>query len=100
MVDSSFFGYFGGLLLSVQMIPQIIKVGRTMSAKDLSYVYLMLNLVGLQSMAIYGIIENDKPLYIPAGVSGMNTVMLLILKILCDRKESMDLKKVSEQCNV
>ena len=88
MSYSSIFGYFGGLLLSIQMIPQIIKVSKTKSAGDLSYVYLTLNLIGLQSLAIYGILENEKPLYIPAGVSGMNTVMLLILKSVYDDRQT------------
>nr|QOI90640.1 hypothetical protein HWQ62_00509 [Pyramimonas orientalis virus] len=77
-------GYTGGLLLSLQMIPQIYKVFKTQSASDLSYIYLNMNLVGLQCMAAYGILQNDRPLYIPAAVSGLNTCALIMLKIVYD----------------
>jgi uncharacterized protein with PQ loop repeat len=82
----SIVGYFGGFLLSVQMIPQIFKVIKSHSAADLSYVYLSLNLIGLQCMAMYGIYQNEKPLYIPAGVSSLNTMMLVSLKMKYDNK--------------
>ena len=84
MSFSSILGYFGCVVLSLQMIPQILRVIKTKSAGDLSYVYLTLNIIGLQSVAIYGILESERQLYMYAGVSGMNTVILMILKNVYD----------------
>lgn len=73
--------YFGGTILGLQMIPQIIKVYKTKSSADLSYAFLSLNIIGLLCMATYGISNDDKPIYIPVLFSIINTICLLNLKI-------------------
>lgn len=69
-------GYVGGALLAVQLFPQIYKVIRTKSSKDLSFPFLGLNITGLLCMTMYGLLNNDIPLYAPAIISLVNTILL------------------------
>ena len=76
MVIVDTIGYVGGALLSVQLFPQIHKVIQTKSSNDLSFQSLRLNIMGLLCMTIYGLLNNDTPLYIPAIISLSNTIIL------------------------
>lgn len=73
-------GYLGGTILSVQTIPQIWKSIRTGSSTDISYAFLLLNLFGLILMTVYGVLNEDPPVYIPTTLSTLLTNVLLIIK--------------------
>jgi len=75
-------GFFGGIILSIQMFPQIYKILNTKSTKDISTSFLILNIVGLACMTGYGVVRNDLPLYVPTSISLCNTMIVLILKIV------------------
>ena len=79
--------YIGGCILAFQMIPQIYKIIKYKSAKDISYVFLFLNMIGLLCMCTYGIHNNDKPLYITTSFSLVNTFIILIVKLYYDNRE-------------
>ena len=69
-------GYGGGILMSVQMYPQIKKVIRTESAQDISATYLVLNVLGLMCIVSYAVSQSDPPIYIPASASLLNSFVL------------------------
>lgn len=73
-------GYIGGGVLCVQLVPQIYKVYETKSANDLSYPFLMMHITGLSMMAVYGIHDENKPLYIPTLFSMFMTFVLINMK--------------------
>lgn len=74
-------GYVGGALLGIQLIPQIFKACKTNSTQDLSFNFMFLNVFGLSCMTVYGLLNADMPLYIPAMFSIVNTLILICLKI-------------------
>ena len=76
--------YIGGSILAAQMIPQIIKMNKNKSAKDISLFFLLFNIIGLTFMCSYGVHNNDKPLSITTGISLFNTIIVFILKIYYD----------------
>ena len=77
-------GYVGGSILGFQLLPQIYKTYQLRSATQLSYVFILLNLIGLTCMTIYGISLSEKPLYIPTTISLVMTSVLLFEKIYFD----------------
>lgn len=77
--------YVGGLILSSQMIPQILKIIQHKSAKDISYIFLILNLIGLSFICTYGFHIQDRPLYITTGISLFHTIIVLIIKFYYDK---------------
>jgi uncharacterized protein with PQ loop repeat len=72
-------GYVGGTLLGVQLFPQIKKALMTESIKDISRTYLFLNIIGLGCIVSYAVSKDDMPIYIPASVSFLNSVVLYAL---------------------
>ena len=72
-------GYVGGTLLGIQLFPQIKKAIATESTKDISRMYMFLNIVGLGCIVTYAVSRSDMPIYIPASVSLCNSVFLYAL---------------------
>lgn len=81
------FSLIGGGVLCVNTWPQIYKVWHSKSAKDLSYLFIVLNGLGLTLMDIYGILKSDYSLYVPISISLVNTFALLALKIKTDNTQ-------------
>jgi len=54
--------------------------------------FMGMNVTGLTLMSVYGILQEDKSLYIPMFVSLTNTIILIMLKLKLDNpKKSMSL---------
>lgn len=85
--------YFGGSLLGVQLIPQIYKIYKSKSSEDISQLFLHLNIAGLALMTSYGVINNDKPLYIPTCISLCNSSILSLLSFLYKSKKQREESK-------
>ena len=81
-------GYIGGALLGVQSAPQLLKVYRTKSAKDISSVFLSTNIAGLLCMSYYGFSTNDSVLYIPTTMSMALSTALFAMKGFYDKRDS------------
>ena len=73
--------YIGGGILAINNIPQIVKVYRTKSAEDLSYLSLNLNIIGVGFMTVYGYVTHDYPLVTSTLGSQICTCVLLGLKV-------------------
>mmetsp|Transcript_23961 Transcript_23961/g.32966 ORF Transcript_23961/g.32966 Transcript_23961/m.32966 type:complete len:122 (-) Transcript_23961:135-500(-) len=58
-------GLLGGLTISGMMIPQVVKVYRTKSAKDLSWGFLLWYFTGLTLIMIFSVLKSLWALYIP-----------------------------------
>lgn len=86
-------GFVGGIILSGCLIPQLIKAVRTKSAKDISYLWQVLSLVGLFLTFIYGIYFLLYPVFIPLILEMSLMLALTILKLnyeFCKAKDSVE----------
>jgi MtN3 and saliva related transmembrane protein len=83
---ASIFGYIGGSILAVQLIPQIIKVCRMKSAENLSFLTLFLNITGGSMVIYYGIMISQPPVYATVICSLSCNIILLICKCILDYK--------------
>lgn len=81
---SQLFSFIGGSILCINMWPQIYKTYKCDSAKELSIMFLGLNISGLLFMDVYGFLQKDMSLYIPISLSLMNSIILVFLKIKLD----------------
>lgn len=78
-------GYVGGAILAVQSIPQIVKVVRTKSSRDISYATIGTFMFGSSLMFTYGILEHRPPVYITLAISIVLNATLACLKVHHDR---------------
>ena len=81
-----FFGYSSGVFVGITLLPQVIKVFKTQSTKDLSHIFLALSLVSSVSKLIYGILINQLPIVVTAPIIGFETLILMIAKCIFDKR--------------
>lgn len=66
-------GAIGGVILAVCQAPQLIKIFRTKSAADLSYIYMALYSIGLLFICIYVSRSGDMSLAVTFEMSSSKT---------------------------
>lgn len=62
------FGWVGGIINALHVLPQVIKIFRTKSTKDISYYSLVIKLIAAITYTIHGIIIQDPPLLYMTGL--------------------------------
>jgi MtN3 and saliva related transmembrane protein len=80
-MDLEILGLFGGLLVTISLLPQVIKSYKTKSTKDISIVYTLILMTGLAFWVLYAILNKIIPLAIFASIEFLMTLSLLILKL-------------------
>ena len=74
-------GLAAGTLTTIAFLPQMFQIWRTKSAKDVSYIMLIIFMSGLFLWLIYGIILGALPVILANGVSLFFNLIILWLKI-------------------
>ena len=97
---TNFFGYGSGLLLNITLIPQIIKIFRKKSAKDLSYVFLIISVFTSIFKFIYGILINELPIVITSPIILIETLIIIIVKIIYDKRDKIKDKDKNKKYKV
>lgn len=92
------FGYSSGVLVGITLLPQVIKVLKTKSTKDLSHIFLVLSLIAAASKLIYGVLINELPIVVTAPIIGIETLIIMIAKCVYDRR--IELKEKERVKNV
>lgn len=85
-------GLVGSFLISASLVPQILKVYRTRSARDISRSFQLLYVLGLLLVAVYGLGEALWPIYIPVLLELAGGLLLLAMKFHYERVEPTDLE--------
>ena len=75
-------GFIGGALVTVSLLPQVIKSFKTKSTKDISIVYTLILMTGLALWISYAVLNDIIPLLIFASIELAITVSLFILKLI------------------
>ena len=77
MEGISILGLVAGTITSITFVPQVIKIWKTRSAKDLSVAMLLLLLFGVSMWLVYGILVKDVAIiYTNSMVLAMGLLML------------------------
>ena len=74
-------GIAAGVLTSVSMIPQLIKIIQKKEAKDVSIIMLLVLMSGLVLWAVYGFMREDIPIIATNCFSFLVNVVVLTLRI-------------------
>lgn len=76
-----FVGLAGGIVSSVTFLPQVIKIWKTKSAKDLSMMTLFFLTLNVSLWLTYGMIIKDYPLIITNSVVLSMVLMMVYFKL-------------------
>lgn len=79
-------GTIAGILTSVSMIPQLIKVLKEKEVENLSWIMIAVLLTGVSLWVVYGIMREEWPIIISNVFSVMVNITLLIAYFLYKEK--------------
>lgn len=74
-------GFLAAILTTIAFLPQLWKIWTTKSAKDVSYVMLIIFMTGLFLWLIYGIILGALPVILANSVTLFLNLIILWLKV-------------------
>lgn len=77
-------GFIGGIMISLSLIPQVIKTFRTKDASSISYSYQAIYIVGCTFINIYAFYINMWVIYVPCVIEQVMIVTLTLMKIIFD----------------
>lgn len=81
-------GYSGGAILSICLLPQIIKIQQTKHVDNISYLWQAMYFVGISLHLYYGIYYNLLPIYIPTIIELVLILWLVFLKVIYSKEQS------------
>ncbi len=81
MIPPDIFGYLGGFLVTVSLIPQVIKTWKTKLTRDLSLSRYIMYVIGIIFWTIYGVLIENGPVTIMNGISLFIASSILYMKI-------------------
>ncbi len=82
MFNLEILGYLGGGLVTISLLPQVIKSFKTKSTSDISIVYTLVLISGLALWVLYAALNTITPLLIAASIELAITISLFILKLI------------------
>lgn len=74
-------GFSAGLLVAVSSLPQLIQSWRTKSTKDVSALWLLINIAGQLLWLAYGFFKESASLMVMSFVTFLMVCSVLILKL-------------------
>ena len=81
MVSITFLGYIAGALTTLAFLPQLIKVVKSKSTKDISLLMFVVICTGISLWLIYGILIDSLPIILANMVTLIIAGAILLLKI-------------------
>ena len=73
-------GLIAGTITTASFVPQLVRVYRLKSAKDLSWPYLFMFTVGISFWLAYGLMTNDLPVILANSVTLVLIIAIMLLK--------------------
>jgi len=85
-MDENVLGIIAGILTSVSMIPQLIKVIKEKDAENLSWVMLTILITGLSLWVWYGFLQDELPIIVSNAFAVLVNITLLICFLIFKKK--------------
>ena len=76
-----FLGYFAGFLTTVSLVPQVVKIWKTKSAKDFSLMMLLIWCTGISCWLVYGVLLNAVPIILWNISTLLLAIAILVMKL-------------------
>jgi len=79
-------GYAAATLTTVSFVPQLLRVVRLRSARDISLGMFLIFSVGVALWLVYGLVEHSMPVTLANAVTLALSLTILALKLRYDRR--------------
>jgi MtN3 and saliva related transmembrane protein len=80
-------GIVAGILTSVSLLPQLIKIIREKKAQNISYLMLVVLLAGLGCWVWYGVLREDVPIIVTNSFSFLINSLVIFFTIKYKHRE-------------
>ena len=87
-MNENILGIVAGVLTSISMIPQLVKVLKEKNVKDISLLMLLVLISGLGLWVWYGIKKDELPIIVSNSFAFLVNLCLLICYIIYHKKQS------------
>jgi MtN3 and saliva related transmembrane protein len=88
----NFIGYCAATMTTVSFLPQLIRVVKLRTARDISLGMFLIFSAGTCFWLAYGLLSHSKPVWIANAVTLVLSLSILILKLRFDRNAVKELK--------
>lgn len=78
---SEYIGHLAAILTTISFVPQVYKVYKTDSVKDISFWMFLLFSVGVLLWFVYGLIINNLPIILANAITFLMAMFILTKKI-------------------
>ena len=95
MVDV--FGYTSTVFIGSMMFPQIVKMFKSESARDLSTVFMAFSLIGSLLRIVYGVLISQIAVIAVPALGSIQTLILIVGKCFFDNKEKHMTEEVGKE---
>jgi MtN3 and saliva related transmembrane protein len=85
-MNENILGLIAGVITSVAMLPQLIKVLKEKDVQDLSLLMICTLIVGLSLWVWYGILKNELPIILSNAFSVLVNICLLVCYVIYRKK--------------
>ncbi|AZB01595.1 hypothetical protein EG359_19165 [Chryseobacterium joostei] len=85
-MNENLLGIIAGILTSVSMIPQLVKVIREKNVEEISLLMLLVLISGLSLWVWYGFMKDELPIIISNSFAVLVNICLLICYIIYSKK--------------
>ncbi|MNK25568.1 PQ loop repeat protein [compost metagenome] len=86
-MDENILGLVAGILTSVAMMPQLIKVLKDKNVEDISVMMLLVLISGLSLWVWYGILQKEWPIILSNAFSVLVNITLLTCCLIFKKKD-------------
>jgi len=86
-MNENILGIVAGILTSISMIPQLIKVLKEKNAEDLSFVMILVLITGLSLWVWYGFIKDELPIILSNAFAVLVNIILLVCCMIYKKKK-------------
>ncbi|MFP7657716.1 SemiSWEET transporter [Chryseobacterium proteolyticum] len=85
-MNENILGIVAGVLTSVSMVPQLIKVLKEKNVEDISWIMLLVLISGLSLWVWYGLLKDELPIILSNAFAVVLNVVLLICYMIYKKK--------------
>jgi MtN3 and saliva related transmembrane protein len=79
-------GYMAAVLTTVSFVPQLLRVIKLRSARDISLGMFLIFTAGTFAWLVYGVLAHSRPVWIANSVTFVLSLSILVLKLRFDRE--------------
>jgi MtN3 and saliva related transmembrane protein len=80
-INASIVGIAAGVLTSTSLMPQLFKMMKEKSGKDISIAMILVLMSGLALWVCYGVMKDDLPIIITNSFAVLVNIAILVLRI-------------------